>query len=174
MCWPSPSCGGLYPGAQGKGTAVVGCLCCGHQQASAMWGQGDELAAGVGDITTEAAAVPTVGRGCHRGPGPRSGGGSSLPPCPPPTPVQSHGHRASSESPGERHGTTSDLWWSWAELQAGGSRPRGVTAPVGAPRVLGGRPEHPGAGGSVLLPSRAPLPWMDFASFPGGMRLNVT
>lgn len=62
--------------------------------------------------------------GCHGGPGPGSGGGSR-----PPGKAVGIRHSlvaltAQTWSPGERRSAASDLWWSSAELQAGGSQPQ--------------------------------------------------
>ena len=130
-----------YPGAQGKGQRWLA-LCAAGISRHLLCGDralplpGAELAVRVGDITTEAAAVPAVGRGCHRGPPvPWSGGCSRPPPVPPQScKAAGMGHPlvALTAQPGaqERRSATSDLWWSSAELQTGSSGPQRSHCPA--------------------------------------------
>lgn len=123
---------GLYPGAQERGQQWLALCAAGISRHllradRALPLPGSELATGVGDIITEAAAVPIVGRGSHGGSGSESGGGGvgSRPPgkaCGHPIQHPLVALNGQTRSPGERHSTACDLWWSSTELQAGGSQ----------------------------------------------------
>ena len=102
--------------------------------------------------------MPSVGRGCHRGPGPGRWPQASPRSCRHPLVTLT----AQTRSPGERRSATPDPWWSSAELQVRLPAPEEWRRWRGA-HFWGGC--SPSLGGPVLPPSRVALPRVDFASF---------